>query len=229
MPSERFYIPVDLEGVVTITGPEHHHLAHVMRIRIGEEVEIVNGKGFLAIAKLQETSKRDAKLQILSKTYTPIPAPRLKLAIPLMRPAKLELVIEKCTELGADGFFLYPAHFSEKDELSEHQFERLEHIAISAMKQCGRLDLPNIELVPFEELFKQKATLLFGDTRKTNLPKKIEGEILFITGPEKGFSEKELKTLDEKAAGVALNQHILRAETAPIAATVIYSSSTLDI
>jgi 16S rRNA (uracil1498-N3)-methyltransferase len=140
-----------------------------------------------------------------------------------MRPSKLELVIEKCTELGADRFFLYGAQFSEKGDLSEHQLERLQHIAISAMKQCGRLDLPPIHLLKFEALFKENEPLYFGDTREAPSAEKCKGPLLFITGPERGFSKRELELLDLKGKGVRLHKNILRAETAPIVASVIYS------
>lgn len=224
MPAERFYVDTDFDGIVTLEGPEHHHLAHVMRTRVGDEVEVVNGRGSLATAKVIAISRHEASLEILSSTKTcPIPS-LLTLAVPLMRPAKLELVIEKCTELGADAFWLYPAQHSEKDELSPHQQERLNLIAISAMKQCGRLELPPLKLVNrFDELFTFSGTCLFGDTRPKEKLKRPEGQLLFITGPESGFSEKELKSLDVKAKGVRLHHNILRAETAPIVAAVIYT------
>lgn len=223
MPAERFYIDGDLRDPVVLKGVEHHHLAHVMRTRVGEEIEVVNGRGVLAKGRVQTILRNETTVEILSSIATPLPAPRLKLAIPFMRGAKLELVIEKCTELGADSFYLYPAHFSEKKELTDHQSERLQYIAISAMKQCGRLDLPKIQQIPFEEILNLKGTLLFGDTKKANEPEQIQGEIIFITGPEKGFSEKEAQTLQIKGKGVQLNKNILRAETAPIAASVIYT------
>lgn len=224
MPAERFYVDAPLKDIVTIEGPEQHHLVHVMRTRIGDEVELVNGKGSLAKAKVIALSKRDATLQILSTQDFPLPPPHLTLAIPLMRPAKLELIIEKCTELGANAFLLYPAQHSEKDDLSEHQQERLKFIAVSAMKQCGRLDLPEIKLLSrFEEIFTSPATYLFGDTRPNATPAKANGNIVFLTGPEKGFSDKEVKLLDQKGKGVRLHKNILRAETAPIVAAVFYS------
>lgn len=222
MPAERFYVDADLNGIVTLEGPEQHHLAHVMRIHIGEEVELVNGRGALAKAKLIALSKRDATLEVLSATQTPLPPPLLTLAIPLLRPAKLEFIIEKCTELGAHAFWLYPAQHSDKDELSAHQQERLKTIAISAMKQCGRLDLPEIQILSsFAEIFKGPGTYLFGDTRPGGKLERPEGKIVFITGPEKGFSEKEVKLLDQKAKGVRLHENILRAETAPMVAAVL--------
>lgn len=227
MPAERFYIDANLNGTLSLEGPEHHHLAHVMKVRVGEIVEVVNGRGSLGQAKVLSISKRDADLEILSALQTPLSPPRLTLALPLMRPSKLELVIEKGTELGTDAFWIYPAHYSEKDELSLHQQERLNFIAISAMKQCGRLDLPPIQFLSrFEEIFITSATYLFGDTRPGKPLKQAKGQLFFITGPERGFSERELEVLDQKAIGVRLHKNILRAETAPIAASIIYSSST---
>ncbi len=225
MPADRFYIDAPLTGILSLEGAEQHHLAHVMKIHVGEEVELVNGRGGLARAKVLSISKRDAELEILSATQSPLPPPLLTLAVPLMRPAKLEIVVEKCTELGADAFWFYPAHYSEKDDLSPHQQDRLNLIAVSAMKQCGRLDLPAIKLLgSFEEIFNSPAAYLFGDTRPGKMTKRPEGKIVFITGPERGFSESEVEVLDRKAKGVRLHANILRAETAPIVASVLYRS-----
>src|SRR5260221_8752039 len=107
MPSERFYIPADLiKGEkVSLTGQEIHHLAHVMRVRIGEEVELVNGKGAIAAARLTDLNRHEALLEILNANLHSVHQPRIILAIPVMRPAKLEWVIEKGTELGADAFW----------------------------------------------------------------------------------------------------------------------------
>lgn len=221
MPAERFYIDADLQGTLTLKDPEHHHLAHVMRVRIGEEVELVNGRGGLGLARVEAVTKHDAQLKVLTATQNPLPDPRLQLAVPLMRPAKMELVIEKCTELGADAFYLYPAQYSEKKDLSDHQLERLVHIAISAMKQCGRLDLPQVTQLPFEKILTLPGTFFFGDLQGKAGFEKTDGEIVFMTGPEKGFSEKELAVMRKTGTGVRLHKNILRAETAPIVATLI--------
>lgn len=88
MPAERFYIDANLNGILSIEGPEHHHLAHVMKVRIGEVVEVINGRGGLAKAEVIAISKRSAELEVLSATQTPLPPCHLILAVPLMRPAK---------------------------------------------------------------------------------------------------------------------------------------------
>lgn len=222
MPAERFFIDAELKGTLFLEGTELHHLAHVMRVREGEMVELVNGRGDLAKGKVLRIEKRNASLEVIEMERQEIPFSRVHLAIPFMRMGKLEWVIEKGTELGADAFWLYSADHSEKGEFSEHQQERLKHIAISAMKQCGRLDLPKIQIVPFQELFKYQLTILFGDVRSSvPFPALSNSPVLFITGPEKGFSSKELSQLDQKGKGVSLHKNILRAETAPLVAAIL--------
>jgi 16S rRNA (uracil1498-N3)-methyltransferase len=224
MPAERFYLDADLKGTVSLEGIEFHHLAHVMRVRIGEEIELVNGRGTLAKASVAALSKKGASLNILSSVQEPLPEPTSILGIPIMRPAKLELIIEKCTELGADLFWLYRAQQSEKEELSPNQLERLKYIAISAMKQCGRLDLPQIRIFSrLEELFQAPCTYLYGDTNPEAPRMASQGKVVFITGPERGFSTKEHQFLKKHATGVSLHKNTLRAETAPIVATYYLS------
>jgi 16S rRNA (uracil1498-N3)-methyltransferase len=230
MPAERFYLNADfVKGAsVCLTGTEHHHLSHVMRLRPGEEVELVNGRGGLSVARIADADKQLTTLDILSLSKTPPSPVALIAAVPLMRPSKLEWVLEKGTELGADAFCLYRADHSEKDTLSEHQIDRLRNVTISAMKQSGRLYLPPLEVLPhLESIFEREGQFLFGDIRPNALPLvgALDPTIIFITGPEQGFSEGELHLLDQKARGVRINPNILRAETAPIAAMSILKRS----
>lgn len=227
MPAERFYIDAPLADRLRLSGPEFHHLAHVMRISPGEEIELVNGRGALAQARVLSLTKQEAQLEIIAATQTPLLPPRLILAIPLLRPSKLELIIEKCTELGADAFWLYPAAHSDKESLSSNQIERLHHIAVSAMKQCGRLDLPKMQIFAhLEDLFHREAPYFFGDTRPSAPPLAPQETAVMITGPEKGFTEKELQCLEKKAKGVCLHKNILRAETAPLVALILLNKET---
>jgi len=227
MPVDRFYCPHPFnEGaLVNLEESEHHH-ARVMRIAVGEEVELVNGQGSLAQAKVATLDKRATTLEILKVETVSRPSREIILAIPMMRPNKLELIVEKGTELGADAFWLYTADHSEKSDLSNNQSERLRNLTISALKQSGRLFLPSLEILP--SLDKIEGFLLFGDTRP-EAPNLLEvngpSRIIFITGPEKGFSEREVVQLEKKGKGVRLNPYILRAETAPLAAVSVLMSS----
>jgi 16S rRNA (uracil1498-N3)-methyltransferase len=225
MPVERFYLDSEIskDETLFLEDSEHHHLSHVIKMELGEEVELINGQGVLAVAQITEIHKKKSALKILSIQKHSRPSPQLILALPLMRPSKLEWVIEKGCELGADQFLLFQAAYSEKEGLSENQRIRLHNLCIAACKQSGRLYIPSIELLTqLEALFKRKALFLFGDTRKgtfNEIPK--ADSIVFISGPERGFSEQELRVLDKHASGIKLSANVLRAETAPIAAMSI--------
>ncbi len=189
-----------------------------MRTSVGEVIELVNGKGALASGKLIGLDKKTATISILKSSHEKPRTHSFQLAIPFMRPSKIEWIVEKGTELGASAFLFYPADFSEKNQ---RNLERLHLLAISSLKQSGRLYLPSLEILAhLTDLFAKEATFFFGDPAAKN-PIEISQNIIFITGPERGFSAKEEEVLLKHAKGVRLNSNVLRAETAPIAAASI--------
>ena len=226
MPVNRFYLQEDLpiHSTVILKEAEHHHLAHVIRLRSGDKMELVNGQGILAEGTILEVEKKSTSIKITSTAYAPDLFPQFSLAIPLMRPSKLEWIVEKGTELGSSSFLFYTADHSEKEALSHNQLDRIHTLIVSSLKQSGRLYLPSIEIPPaLSDLFLKDAVLLFGDPQTRNpIPTPKEKKLtIFITGPERGFSSKEQQLLDARAAKVSLSPHTLRAETAPIAAASI--------
>jgi 16S rRNA (uracil1498-N3)-methyltransferase len=223
MPAHRFFVDTNLapNEPCFLLESEHHHLSHVMRMAEKEMVELVNGKGSLAVAEITRIGKHKTELFIQSVDTKPSQLPRLGLAIPFLRPSKLEWILEKGTELGVDEFLLYPAIHSETKIPSAHQLERFHTLIISALKQSGRLFLPQLSILPnLTSILQRSGSLFFCDPKaQTHSPKATSHPMIFITGPERGFHENELKTLkDKKIEGIQLSPHILRAETAPIVA-----------
>ena len=239
MPHNRYYIDAQLHlnESVTLSGDEWHHLTRVSRSRKGELVELINGKGQLAEASISDLRKNDAELLIETVTQKPSPPP-LILAQAIPRMNHLEWIIEKGTELGATAFWLFPGNLSEKDTLSPNQLARLKHLSISAMKQCGRLDLPEIILMPPLTAWKPlQGTLLFGDTSEDapylwnlSLTKPLPSPVFLFIGPEQGFNSKEVRFMQDtlNAKGVKLHPNILRAETAPLAGLALIQSWALN-
>jgi 16S rRNA (uracil1498-N3)-methyltransferase len=219
MPADRFYIPRPLKDPLTIEGDELHHLSKVMRIRPGETLEIVNGMGDLAIAEVAILDKKSARLKIVSHHHGKPERP-LILAQALTR--SLDWIIEKGTELGVTEFWLFPGERSEKKELSPTQLHRLETLTITALKQCGRLFLPKIQLKsPLDRWTAPQGSLFFGDVspKAPILKGPFSSPVVFFIGPEKGFSPEEIDILLKfKARGISLHENILRAETAALAA-----------
>lgn len=230
MPAHRFFLIDDLSrDTVHLSGPEVHHLKQVMRVQIGEIVELINGKGMIAKARLFEINATKASFEIIDKTKVPPPAFDLILAQAITRPALLDWIIEKGTELGATQFWLFPGELSEKKELTAHQLERLHHLMTSALKQCGRLYLPTLKIVPpLSQWTKPTETVLFGSLLSTAAPlhnRPNDSSVIMVIGPEKGFSPTEYSILQTQlhATGVKLHDNILRAETAALCALSILS------
>lgn len=226
--ANRFFLEaIFSEGQKQILeGTEFHHLANVMRVEVGELIELVNGKNQLAKAVVENLSKRSAELTILTIQESP-QKKSLTLAQALFRPPRLEWLVEKAVELGASEIWLFPTTRSEKKSLSEAQLARLEQISISALKQCHRLDLPQIQLFSSLAEVPTPGTLFFGDLRpNTPAPSQASLPATLFIGPEGGFTDEEIRYLEQKGAkGIHLHENILRAETAAIAALCAFAHS----
>jgi 16S rRNA (uracil1498-N3)-methyltransferase len=224
MPADRFFSPSPFQvgANVALEDEELRHLL-VMRIQRGDALTLVNGQGELATATVTKIDRKSCSLEITSlekeeKNH------RFTLAQAIPRFNRLETILEKGTELGVDTFLLFPGERSEKTEFSRNQLERMETILVAALKQCGRLYLPEIKVVPpLAQLTKLSGTLLFGDV-DPHAPRFSHpaSPSTFFVGPEAGFTPAEISRLKEWGArGVSLSRNILRVDTAAIAATVV--------
>ncbi|MBA3815357.1 MAG: 16S rRNA (uracil(1498)-N(3))-methyltransferase, partial [Parachlamydiaceae bacterium] len=150
MPAERYYFPKELQegNTITLDGVEFHHLINVMRNRVNDSVELINGLGQLAKAKITQLEKKCGYLQVETIFQEPQLEKPLILAQAIPRLSKLEIILEKATELGMTEVWLFPSSHSEKKEFSENQSDRLRTILIAAMKQSGRLFLPDLIIMP---------------------------------------------------------------------------------
>jgi len=225
MPVNRFYIdsPLEKGAIFSLENDEHHHVK-VMRLNEGNTIEVINGKNQLALADITKISKKTSEITLTKVDQKNPPNKRVYLIQAYTKPNKLELIIEKGTELGVTDFIFFS---SEKAEKAFPKEKRHKTILISSIKQCGRLDLPNIS---YENKIPKlnDIHLFYGDVKKEAkffpvVLKSLESKkhIGFINGPESGFSLSEHKTFEEKfdAIGVSLHQNVLRTETAAIVAT----------
>lgn len=236
MPKERFFFesPLKENELIIIRDDELHHL-NVMRPKLKQQFEVVNGMGELGFATLETLEKKQATLSIEKVIKQSPESFKVVLAQAICRPNRLDFILEKATELGVTDIWLFPGVHSEKKEFNEHQQNRMRTITISAMKQCGRLYLPKISykdgLAKFENLKLENLELpaFFGDVEE-NAPRFLEcwqkkendAGIIFFIGTESGFSDAETKKLLSLGAkGVTINKNILRTDTAAITALAL--------
>jgi 16S rRNA (uracil1498-N3)-methyltransferase len=225
MPAYRFFKKKAFESQQTliIEDDEFHHLKNVMRHKEGDHIEIINGMGGLAFAEIMEIKKRHATVAISQvEFFTKKQDIILLQAEPKIH--KLELIIEKGTELGMSELHLFKGEKGVQ-KLTEEKLTRLELKAISALKQSGRYYLPVIKIVPpiknweisFHHAYYGEVHIGAPPLYK-KLPTCLDASaIYFCCGPEAGFSEKETSDLKEKNfKGISLHTNVLRAETAPL-------------
>lgn len=206
MPVDRFFLHADfIEGEpLFLIDEEFHHLCKVTRHQSGEEIQLVNGKNQIARAHIEKIEKRRAVLQVEQVETISVRGPRIILGQIIPKWNRLDTIIEKGTELGVHEFWLIPSLHAKKETFSSHQTERLKHICIAAMKQCGRLDLPSLHFHEnLQHLSPTRGCVFFGDTRE-NAPlfwpafqkKALPLKPSFSLSAQKvGFSKKKLQSL----------------------------------
>ncbi|GAB4234170.1 MAG: 16S rRNA (uracil(1498)-N(3))-methyltransferase [Chlamydiales bacterium] len=235
MPAYRFFYDASIEerANIFLTEKEHHHLSHVMRGKVGDIVEVVNGCGVLAQAAILNVGKKRTELEITNLSKEQEPKDSLVLIQGIPRVNRLEIILEKATELGATAIYLWSSELCERETLTDKQLERYRQLTIAAMKQCGRLFLPRLKTISLiSDFTSMPQPLLFGDLNLEApwISQALEDvrqshQATIVIGPEKGLTSKEVHQLKEIGArGVKLHHNTLRTDTASITALAILST-----
>ncbi|MGK5593802.1 MAG: RsmE family RNA methyltransferase [Parachlamydiaceae bacterium] len=233
MPQNRFYLASTLKlgNQYSLEGEEAQH-CKVMRCQENDIVEVINGRGVITKAAILRIDKKAVHFKVIEYEEFPPPYCTFSLAQAIPRLNRLDAIIEKGTELGANQFLIFPGELSEKKVLTSTQVQRIEHIVIAATKQCGRLWAPSIQMMPsLKKWPPQEAALFFGDIAPSAplLKDKIHDllvhtNLTFFIGPEQGFSKNEEVLFSNMGAvGVRLHSNVLRTDTAAIATLSIAS------
>lgn len=228
MTLERFF-PIDAEslgdGVAVLRGGEFHHLAHVIRARAGQELTLLDGSGGIYAARVKSVGTEEAILEILDARSVDRP-PEIDLALPALKAPRLDVAVEKCTEVGFGTLILFSSKRSVwKERDAGRKRERLERKIVSACKQSGQPFFPRVgaitDLNGLLERIPEYGRVYLADDRgvvleETGTPP-AEGVILAIVGPEGGFTGIERTELVASGAlPVSLGGARLRSETAAI-------------
>jgi len=204
-----------------------HYLAAVMRARSGDVVRLFNARDGEWRAALA-VAKRAVTATVLERVRAPAAEPGPTLAIAAIKRSRLELVVEKATELGVAAIRPVASARAVVDRINR---ERLVAIATEAAEQCERLSVPQVaELAPLAAVLAERAAdrPLYAALARTDAPGLVEavaahgaGDLLI--GPEGGFAEAERAAIAAApgAVAVSLGPRILRAETAAIAGLAV--------
>jgi 16S rRNA (uracil1498-N3)-methyltransferase len=220
-----FYAPY-IAQTAQLPEQESQHCVKVLRMREGEKLTVTDGQGFFYDCTLVEAHPKRCSLRIEQRTAIDKKGFDLQIAFaPTKQMDRNEWFVEKAVEIGIDHFIPLLSSYSERRELKK---ERLEKIAISAMKQSQQAYLPEIEeLVRFADCVTRPFEGRKFIAHCHDLPKKPlaqtyrKGEnALILVGPEGDFSEEEVgNAVANGFEPVSLGETRLRTETACLVAT----------
>lgn len=209
-----------------------HHLFRVLRRRAGDEIEVVDGVGASARARL-EGSVRSPAAEITEHCEPGSESPlRIHLGQCLIKTDRTDWLVQKATELGVERISLLTSERSEVRLSGERAARKCAHwqaVATSAVEQSGRLRVPAITLDTLESFVQQAGTTASDcfvlDPEAATLPASglaSVGEPALLVGPEGGLAPGELALArDHGFRSWGLGARILRGETAPLAALAI--------
>lgn len=238
----RFFVDAEQmrHDTIVLTGENAQH-AKVLRLKSGEQVLVCDGEGFECVCAVDGMSGSEVNLTVLERREAASEA-AVKVSIYMGFPKsdKLEHVIQKATELGANEIVAFPAarSVSRPDEKSlKKKLERWQKIAASAAEQSGRGRIPQVLVLDsyaaaLERAAKaDKALMFYENERATTLRMALESgafrTVSMLTGPEGGLEEKEVQqAIDAGLQVCTLGRRILRCETAPLCAlsAVMYAA-----
>lgn len=218
-----------------LRGAEFHHLRHVLRLGVGAPITLKDDLGREHCGVITQLSSTEATISLTTTTKEAAPRFSLTLAQGMLKGPKMDLVIEKATELGVSLIIPFQSTFTVATIPPDRQADRTtrwERIAHSAAKQSGNSAPRIAPLHSFATLLAtlrvETTALLFHEKEQRLTLKKFAREHLsvpalsIIVGSEGGFSPEEIA--QAAAAGVhivGLGTHILRAETAGIVAAAL--------
>ena len=218
----------------TLDAEESRHAVRVLRLREGDELNVTDGKGNLYTCQIVEASDKACSIQSLSPLISHLSPFTFHLAVaPTKNPSRMEWLVEKAVEIGVGEFTLLDCDHSERSFLKT---DRLEKLAISAMKQSLHTVLPEIH--PAVSLRDLLSTTHFplptqkfiahceADKPRTPLATALQPgqDTVALIGPEGDFSEEEIAlALECGFQPVSLGPSRLRTETAALYAVTAFN------
>ena len=214
-------------GTTRLSGSEADHAKRSLRLRTGDPVHLVNGRGRRYQGRILDLGKQFVDVAVESEEALPAwPRAALWLGAGVLRSTRMDTLVEKASELGVSRFVPLVLERSVAKPAGEGSKEdRWHRLAIESLKQSRRAELMEVDLPQSLDAFLNAlppgSELWAADPEGEN-PLRVAGgspgPLALVVGPEGGLSPRERGTLlERKARLIALGRNRLRAETAAIA------------
>lgn len=235
----RFFIPrEDIKGKkVILPSEEAIHSTKVLRLNPGDIIELFDGQGVIYRGNIVENDHLKVVVEIHESFEEDKASAYIILGQSLLKWSKMDLIVQKATELGASEIYPLATRYSIpriSQESMDKKIGRYRRIAIEASKQCKRASVPFINpIIDFPSFVntidgnylklilweREKGLSLKEIFKRNNTNNK---KIILLIGPEGGFSEEEILLATAKDFHpVNLGKRILRSETAALVALTI--------
>ncbi len=238
--ARRFFVEgaKEIGSVVEIGGTDAHKIEHVLRLKAGDEIVLIDSRARTFSATIREIA-RSVRAEITREIEVAASAAALQIDVAQAVPKgqRMEFVVEKGTELGVEAFLPFVCERSVRREVGAEKLSRWRRIARTAAAQCGRKTLPQIlDPLDFDGLlarFGEYDAVLFAwelaaaaplhQRLREALP--AHGRLLVVVGPEGGFTHAEAELAAGKGAVMLwLGQRVLRTDTAALVLLAVIGS-----
>lgn len=220
----QFYAP-DIAETLRLPESDSAHAIRVLRLTDGDTIRVIDGHGYAYDCRITEAHSKHTGVEILSRREQPLPwRQQLVVAVaPTKHLDRMEWLVEKLTEVGVNRIIPMLCSRSERKEIKT---ERLEKIAVSAMKQSLKATLPVIDpMTPISRItagfegYTKAVAYCDADTPRMDFTDLYRpgADTIVLIGPEGDFSPEEIHTTLERGfSAVTLGENRLRTETAAL-------------
>lgn len=230
------YFSKDKQGnYFILSDNDWYHIKRVMRMNDNDKIEVVYNKE-LYLCQLEQSQAKIIKKEDISLENRP----HITLVIPLLKEQKMDLILQKSTELGVDEIIPVAMKHSVvklDDGKQEKKIERWQKICKEASEQSKRLDIPLVgKICKLDDLKKLDGVKLTCSTveKSQNLKNCLKNiknydRIILVIGPEGGLAKEEEQYLKEIGfVSVSLGSRIMRVETVPLFLLSVLSYETME-
>ncbi len=232
----RIFFPGSVrEGELCELGEQTlRYIKSVLRMKKGESLILFDGAGWEYEAAIKTFLDDRVSIEVLKKNRIPEKAVKISLFQALPKATKMDFIVQKATELGADRIISFQSARTVprlSQDKARGKISRWRSIAQEASRQCGRADIPEIRgIVSFEEMLacsegQSLKIILWEEESKRNIKEILRDEkyagandISVVIGPEGGFSREEIERAADKGfISATMGKNILKVETAVLA------------
>jgi len=231
MRTSRIYVDLPLlaGGALSLPAEAAHHLAVVLRAKVGQPVTLFNNTGVEAQCEITRLDKKQLEVRVDALVHVERESPlKIHLAIGISRGERMDFVLQKSTELGVHAItplFCERTEVKLAEDRLQKKIEQWKKIIIGACEQSGRAIFPvlhtptSVDLCLAQDASAQRFVLHHRSDSTLAQQQEKPASVLLLVGPEGGLSDGEIRRAQQAGcAALTLGPRVLRTETAPLAA-----------